>query len=68
LFNFQYDFDVRRIRDPVKQLVEANGWKFKQIVLDYKHPSRRDQNFCGQCGASLAAGAAFCMNCGKRIP
>ena len=65
---YQYDFDVKKIRDPVKQLVEANGWKFEQIILDYKHPSRQGQNFCGRCGAALAAGAAFCMSCGQKIP
>jgi len=65
---YQYDFDVKKIRDPVKQLVEANGWKFEQIILDYKHPSREDQNFCSKCGAALTAGAAFCMNCGQKIP
>jgi hypothetical protein len=64
---FQYDFDVKKIRDPVKQLVEANGWKFEQIILDYQRP-RQYQNFCSQCGASLAAEAAFCMNCGQKIP
>jgi len=65
---YQYDFDVKKIRDPVKQLVEANGWKFEQIILDYKHPSRQDQDFCSRCGAALAAGAAFCMSCGQKIP
>ena len=33
---YQYDFDVGKIRGPVKQLVESNGWKFEQIILDYK--------------------------------
>jgi hypothetical protein len=33
---YQYDFDVAKIRGPVKELVEANGWKLEQIILDYK--------------------------------
>ncbi len=32
---YQYDFDVTKIRGPVKELVEANNWKFEQIILDY---------------------------------
>jgi len=32
---YQYDFDVRKIRDPVKELVESNGWKFEQILTNY---------------------------------
>ena len=32
---YQYDFDVRKIRDPVKDLVESDGWKFEQILTDY---------------------------------
>jgi len=39
---YQYDFDVRRIRDPVKQLVEANGLDVKvekvNIQFGYMHP------------------------------
>ena len=27
-----------------------------------------DQSFCGQCGTTLAAGAKFCTNCGKKTP
>jgi hypothetical protein len=33
---YQYDFDVAKIRGPVKQLVESNGWKFEQVILDYQ--------------------------------
>jgi hypothetical protein len=33
---YQYDFDVTKIRGPVKQLVESNGWKFEQVILDYR--------------------------------
>jgi len=32
---YQYDFEVQRIRDPVKQLVESEGWKFEEIITDY---------------------------------
>ena len=32
---YQYDFDVRKIRDPIKDLVESDGWKFEQILTDY---------------------------------
>lgn len=32
---YQYDFDVERIRGPVKQLIESEGWKFEQIITDY---------------------------------
>lgn len=38
---YDYDFDVTKIRGPVKDLVEGNGWKFEQIILDYKPPSGR---------------------------
>jgi hypothetical protein len=33
---YQYDFDATKIRGPVKELVESNGWKFEQIILDYR--------------------------------
>ena len=32
---YKYDFDVRKIRDPIKDLVESNGWEFEQILTDY---------------------------------
>jgi len=64
---YDYDFDVLKIRGPVRALVEANGWRFEQIILDY-HPSRpQGQGFCSQCGAALTPDAAFCTNCGKKL-
>ena len=33
---YQYDFDVEKIRGPVKELVEAQGWSFQQIIRDFK--------------------------------
>jgi len=33
---YDYNFDVMKIRGPVKDLVEANGWRFEQIIMDYK--------------------------------
>jgi hypothetical protein len=69
---YQYDFDVTKIRGPVKELVEANGWKFEQIIMDYK-PSKRaasapqQANYCSQCGTQLPTGTAFCTNCGKKV-
>jgi len=64
---YQYDFDVMKIRGPVKDLVEANGWKFEQILLDYKPSGEQGQNFCGQCGAAMTSGALFCTNCGHKL-
>ncbi len=29
---YDYSFDVNKIRDPIKKLVEDSGWKFKQVV------------------------------------
>ena len=63
---YQIDFDVRKIRDPVKQLVEANGWKFEQIVMDFQ-PDKKMKVFCSQCGSELQPGAEFCTNCGQKI-
>ncbi len=69
---YQYDFDVTKIRGPVKELVEANGWKFEQIIMDYR-PSKRaasasqQASYCGQCGTQLPLGAAFCTNCGRKV-
>ena len=69
---YKYDFDVNKIRGPVKELVEANGWKFEQIIMDYK-PGKRaastphQGSYCSQCGSQLPLGAAFCTNCGKNV-
>lgn len=30
---YDYSFDVNKVRDPVKKLVEESGWKFKQVML-----------------------------------
>jgi hypothetical protein len=64
---YQYDFDVTKIRGPVKELVEANGWRFEQIILDYQPTRGQDQRFCVQCGAALTSGALFCTDCGQKI-
>lgn len=64
---YDYDFDVKKIRGPVKDMVEANGWRFEQIILDYKPAGAQATRFCGQCGTALTAGAAFCTNCGKKV-
>jgi hypothetical protein len=64
---YDYDFDVTKIRGPVKELVEANGWKFEQIILDYQPASGQGRGFCKQCGTALLSGAAFCTNCGQKI-
>ena len=63
---YQYDFDVSRIRGPVKELVEANGWKFEQIITDFRPPTKG--RFCTQCGTELAADTVFCTNCGQKTP
>ena len=62
---YDYDFDVMKIRGPVKKLVEENGWRFEQIILDHK-PARQEQRFCGKCGTALPLGATFCTNCGQK--
>ena len=33
---YQYDFDVEKIRRPIRELVEAEGWSFQQIIGDFK--------------------------------
>lgn len=33
---YQYDFGATKICGPMKELVEANGWKFEQIILGYQ--------------------------------
>lgn len=63
---YEYDFDVRKIRDPVKDLVESEGWKFEQIVTDH-HPLAGQQKRCSQCGSLLPIDAAFCTNCGQKL-
>ena len=64
---YEYDFDVTRIRGPVKHLVEANGWKFEQIILDYQPACGQGHRFCGKCGTALPSGAEFCTNCGQKV-
>lgn len=69
---YKYDFDVNKIRGPVKELVEANGWKFEQIIMDYRPTMRvasapQQSSFCTQCGSGLAADALFCTNCGQKL-
>jgi len=29
---YDYSFDVSKVRDPIKKIVEDAGWKFKQVV------------------------------------
>ena len=64
---YEYDFDVTKIRGPVKELVEANGWRFEQIILDYQPARAQNQRFCERCGTALTPGALFCINCGQKI-
>lgn len=40
---YDYDFDIMKIRDPVKDLAERNGWRFEQIILDHHHKQRMGQ-------------------------
>jgi hypothetical protein len=65
---YDYDFDVAKIRGPVKELVESDGWKFEQIIQDYRPTRGQEQRFCGKCGVALSSGAAFCANCGQKVP
>jgi hypothetical protein len=30
---YDYSFDVEKIRKPVRQIVEAAGWRFSQVIL-----------------------------------
>lgn len=30
---YDYSFDVKKIREPIKKLVEDSGWKFKHVTL-----------------------------------
>lgn len=29
---YDYSFDVSKVRDPIRKLVEDSGWKFKQVI------------------------------------
>ena len=29
---YEYDFDVKRVREPIKKAVEESGWQFKQVT------------------------------------
>ncbi len=60
---YQYSFDVRKIRDPVKNLVEANGWKFEQVVL----AAGRTRSRCTRCGDELLPEVSFCSSCGQKV-
>jgi len=74
---YDYKFDVRKIREPIKSLIEQNGWKFTQVLQksNATYPafavqqsvSTSSQNFCMSCGAQLSSEHNFCMNCGARI-
>ena len=33
---YQYDFDVEKIRRPVRELVQSEGWKFEHIITDFR--------------------------------
>jgi|MudIll2142460700_1097286.scaffolds.fasta_scaffold256952_1 hypothetical protein len=30
---FDYSFDVSKVRNPIKKIVEDSGWKFKQVIF-----------------------------------
>ncbi len=30
---YDYSFDVKKLREPIKKLVEESGWKFKQVTF-----------------------------------
>jgi hypothetical protein len=69
---YQYDFDVAKIRGPVKELVESSGWRFEQIIMNYKPRKRAvstppHASYCSQCGTQLSKEAVFCTNCGQKI-
>ena len=63
---YEYDFDISKIRGPVKQLVEENGWKFEQIIMDYQS-AKVKLGYCTQCGSPLPSNAKFCTNCGQKV-
>jgi len=29
---YEYDFDVKKVREPIKRAVEESGWQFKQVM------------------------------------
>ena len=29
---YDYSFDVSKVRDPIRKLIEDSGWKFKQVI------------------------------------
>ena len=29
---YEYEFDIKKVHDPIKRTVEENGWKFKQVT------------------------------------
>jgi len=74
---YDYEFDVRKIREPIKSLIERNGWKFTQVLekgnatyaISTAQPSVSvaSQSFCTSCGAPLSFEQNFCMNCGARV-
>lgn len=74
---YDYQFDVRKIREPIKSLIEQNGWKFTQALQkgNATHPvstvqpsvSASSQSFCTNCGAQLLSEQNFCTKCGARI-
>ena len=63
---YQYDFDVEKIRKPVRELVQSEGWKFEQIITDY-HPLASQQKYCSQFGGPLPSSVVFCTNCGQKL-
>jgi hypothetical protein len=30
---YDYSFDLSKVRDPIRKLIEDSGWKFKQVIL-----------------------------------
>jgi len=74
---YDYEFDVRKIREPIKSLIEQNGWRFTQVLQksNATYPasavqsstSTSSQSFCTSCGAPLSFEQNFCTNCGARI-
>ena len=74
---YDYEFDVRKIREPIKNLIEQNGWKFTQVLqksnatyhISTVQPSvsASSQSFCTSCGTPLLSEQNFCTKCGARI-
>jgi len=74
---YDYEFDVRKIREPIKSLIEQSGWKFTQVLqksnatytISTVQPSisTTSQSFCTSCGAPLSSEQNFCTKCGARI-